>query len=164
MTKIDKLIKSINLFIFKADDNATEGVPEFPAIDQVPKLVEDFETAIAGLLRRQRKWLIDELNTFVSKDDKIVLEAFLVYLKSDLFATDDFAEEFGDEAAGFLQSTVEELARAMMDSIDPDIQLGVVSKRTTDWIKHWSADLGELMQLSTHEALEKELLQAIEAG
>jgi len=164
MSKIEKLIKSINSFITKADDDVTDGVPDFPALDKIPELVEDFETAIASLLRRQRKWLIDEFNAFVSKDDKVVIEAFLAYLKNDLFAADDFAEEFGDEAASFLQSTVEELAKAMMDSLDPDIPFELMSKRTTDWIKAWSTDLADIMQLHTHEALEGELLQAIEMG
>src|SRR5690625_2748641 len=164
MSKIEKLIKSINSFITKADDDVTDGVPDFPALDKIPELVEDFETAIASLLRRQRKWLIDEFNAFVSKDDKVVIEAFRAYLKNDLFAADDFAEEFGDEAASFLQSTVEELAKAMMDSLDPDIPFELMSKRTTDWIKAWSTDLADIMQLHTHEAPEGELLQAIEMG
>jgi hypothetical protein len=166
MNKVEELIKNINLFITKVDndDDITDGVPDFPGLDKIPALVEDFETVIASLLRRQRKWIIDEFNAFVSKDDKIVIEAFLSYLKNDLFAADDFANDFGDEAANFLQSTVEELAKAMMESIDDDIPFEMMSKRTTDWIKRWSKDLADIMQLHTHEALEKELLDVIEQG
>ncbi|WP_121639374.1 ADP-ribosyltransferase [Virgibacillus sp. Bac330] len=166
MHKIDKLIKSLNDFIAKVDDeeNIEDVVPDFPGLDKLPAIIEDYEKTVARLLRAQRKRFLNAFNIFVSKDDKQTLEAFLVFLKSDLFAVDEFAEEFGEETAEFLQLTVEELAKLMMESIDKDVPFGILSKRTTDWIQNWSKDLAELMQLNTHKALENELLQAIEDG
>jgi len=166
MHKIDKLIKSLNDFIAKADkeESIEDIVPEFPGLDKLPAIIEDYEKAVARLLRAQRKRFLDAFNTFISKDDKQTLEAFLVFLKSDLFAADEFAEEFSEETAEFLQLTIEQLTELMMESIDKDVSFEVLSKKTTDWIEKWSKDLGELMQLNTHEALEKELLQAIDDG
>ncbi|NBJ68900.1 MULTISPECIES: ADP-ribosyltransferase [Clostridia] len=166
MHKIDKLIKSLNDFIAKVDDeeNIEDVVPDFPGLDKLPAIIEDYERTVARLLRAQRKRFLNAFNTFVSKDDKQTLEAFLVFLKSDLFAADEFAEEFGEETAEFLQLTVEELAKLMMESIDKDVPFEILSKRTTNWIQNWSKDLAELMQLNTHKALENELLQAIEDG
>lgn len=167
MQKIDKLIKSLNDFIAKAEDEEEkleDIVSDFPGLENLSKIVEDYEKSIAKLLRTQRKWFLDEFQGFVSKSDKETLEAFLVYLTNDLFAADKFAEEFGEETAEFLQMTIEELAKLMMDSIDKDVPFEVLSKRTTDWIRSWSRDLADLMQLKTHEGLERELLQAIEEG
>ncbi|GIN71142.1 hypothetical protein J14TS2_16170 [Bacillus sp. J14TS2] len=167
MRKIDRLIKSLNDFIAKADDeeeSIVNIVPEFPGLDGLPAIIEDYEITIARLLREQRKRFLDEFKAFILKSDKETLEAFLVFLKNDLFAGDEFAEQFGEETAKFLGTTIEELAKTMMDSIDKDIQFEVLSGRTVNWIQNWSKDLADLMQLSTNEALEKELLLAIEEG
>lgn len=164
MNKIDKLLRNLNSFIAKADDDITDGVADFPGLEDLPDLVEEYEKAVAKLLREQRKFYLDALESFISKSDSITLDMFLIFLKSDLFAADDFAERFGEETAKFLKKTVEELAGAMMESIDPDIMLESISKVTTDWIKDWSEGLADLMELKTHESLENELITAIENG
>lgn len=165
MSKIDKLLKNLNEFIEKATNNDDlDNVSDFPGLERIPELVEDYEKIVAGLLRRQRKWFLDAFNTFITKSDSMTIEAFLLYLRTDLFAADDFAEEFGEETAKFLEMTVEELANIMMESIDPDILFEVLSDRTTNWIKSWSNELGEIMELGTHKALEKELLDSITNG
>lgn len=164
MSKFDKLLKSINSFIDKADDDISEDASDFPGLEDLQATVDDFEADIASLLRDQKKRYVDEFKSFVSKDDKETIEAYLAYIKKDMFAADEFAEEFGEKAASFLDSTVEDLARAMMESIDPDIPLRVLSKSTTDWINRWSMDLADIMEVSTHKALEDNLLTAIEEG
>jgi hypothetical protein len=165
MKKINKLLKSLNDFIEKAtNDDDLENVSDFPGLEKIPELVEEYEKVVAKLLREQRKRFLDAFNTFISKNDSITIEAFLLYLKTDLFAADEFADEFGEETAKFLELTIEELANIMMESIDPDIMLEALSDRTTNWIRSWSSDLGEIMQLNTHEALERELLDAITNG
>lgn len=167
MSKIEKLLKSLNVFIEKVeseDEQLTDLVTDFPGLEKIPELVEEYEKIVAKLFREQRKRFLDAFNTFVSKSDSITLEAFLVYLKGDLFAADEFAEEFGEETANFLELTIEELAKVMMESIDPDILFEVLSDRTTEWIRNWSTDLANIMQLHTHEAIEKELLDAIQGG
>lgn len=167
MRKVEKLLKSLNEFIQKAEDDEeqlTDIVPDFPGLDGLPVIIEDYETAIARLLRAQRKRFLDEFNTFISKDDKPTLEAFLVYLTNNLFAADEFAEEFGEETAKFLTLTVEELTKVMMDSIDKDIQFEVLSGRTVNWIKDWSFDLADIMRLNTHRAIENVLVEGIQDG
>ncbi|MEN1969013.1 phage minor head protein [Lentibacillus sp. N15] len=164
MTKIESLLKSLNAFIEKEDDDIADLVTDFPGLEKIQDLVEEYEKIVARLLREQRKWYLDAFDTFVSKSDSITLEAFLLYLKGDLFAADDFVDEFGDETASFLQMTTEELAKVMMESIDPDVIFEVLSEKTTNWIKNWSTDLADIMELTTHEALEKELLDAISDG
>lgn len=167
MNKTDKLLESLNAFIKKAEEdemkNLMESVPDFPGLSKIPKFVEEYEKGIAKLLRRQRKKYLDGLNGFVSKDSKATLEALLVFFTQNLFAEDDFEEEF-QELTKILQQTIEELAEVIMDSIDPEVPFKVLSNRTINWIKGWSEKLAQIMKLNTHEAVENVLTDAIENG
>ncbi|WFO98097.1 phage head morphogenesis protein [Bacillus subtilis] len=168
MNKTDKLLESLNVFIQKAEENQYkqlgEMVPDFPGKSNIPKYVEVYEKGIARLLRRQRKKYLDGLNGFVSKDSNETLEALLVFFTQNLFAEDDFEEEFQELTEGFLQQTIEELAEVIMDSIDPEVPFKVLSNRTINWIKDWSKKLAGIMKLNTHEAVENVLTAAIENG
>ncbi|MGM0947874.1 MAG: phage minor head protein [Bacillota bacterium] len=168
MNKTDKLLDSLNAFIQKAKENQYkqlgEMVPDFPGKSNIPKYVEEYEKGIARLLRRQRKKFLDGLKGFVSKDSKETLEALLVFFTQNLFAEDDFEEEFHELTEGFLQQTIEELAEMIMDSIDPEVPFKVLSNRTINWIKDWSKKLAGIMKLNTHEAVENVLTDAIENG
>lgn len=164
MSKTEKLLKSLNDFIAKAEEEEqlTDLVPDFPGLDQIPGYVENYEKKVAKLLRKQRKHFLNGVKSFVSKD--ISLEALLIYLTSNLFAADEFAEEMESETSEFLQLTVAGLADELMDSIDKDVPFEVLSNRSITWIEEWSADLGKLMKLNSHEALEREMKKVIENG
>ncbi|MGG0775445.1 phage minor head protein [Bacillus rugosus] len=168
MNKTDKLLDSLTAFIQKAEENQYkqlgEMVPDFPGKSNIPKYVEEYEKGIARLLRRQRKKFLDGLKGFVSKDSKETLEALLVFFTQNLFAGDDFEEEFQELTEGFLQRTIEELAEVIMDSIDPEVPFKVLSTRTVNWIRDWSEKLAQIMKLNTHEAVENILTDAIENG
>ncbi|MDN0189864.1 MULTISPECIES: phage head morphogenesis protein [unclassified Bacillus (in: firmicutes)] len=168
MNKTDKLLENLNVFIQKAEEderkNLMESVPDFPGLSKIPNFVEEYEKGIAKLLRRQRKKFLDGLNGFVSKDSNERLEALLVFFTQNLFAEDDFEEEFQELTEGFLRQTIKELAEAIMDSIDPEVPFKVLSNRTINWIKDWSKKLAGIMKLNTHEAVENTLTDAIENG
>ncbi|MCY7767710.1 phage minor head protein [Bacillus inaquosorum] len=168
MNKTDKLLESLNAFIKKAEEderkNLMESVPDFPGLSKIPNFVEEYEKGLAKLLRRQRKNFSDGLKGFVSKDSKETLEALLVFFTQNLFAEDDFEEEFQELTEGFLQQTIEELAEVIMDSIDPEVPFKVLSNRKINWIKDWTKKLARIMKLNTHEAVENVLTAAIENG
>ncbi|WP_416720518.1 phage head morphogenesis protein [Bacillus subtilis] len=168
MNKTDKLLESLNVFILKAEENQFkqlgEMVPDFPGKLNIPKYVEEYEKGIARLLRRQRKKFLNGLNGFIGKDSKETLEALLVFFTQNLFAEDDFEDEFQELTERFLQQTIEELAEVIMDSIDPEVSFKVLSTRTVNWIKDWSEKLAQIMKLNTHEAVENVLVEAIENG
>ncbi|KAF6604489.1 hypothetical protein G9F49_19415, partial [Bacillus sp. EKM417B] len=111
-----------------------------------------------------RKRFLKGLNGFVSKADSETLQELLVFFTQNLFAEDDFQEEFQELTEDFLQQTLEELAAVIMDSIDPEVPFKVLSSRSIDWIKDWSKRLAEIMQLNTHEAVETVLTEAIDSG
>lgn len=168
MNKVDKLLKSLNAFIQKAEEDKediTDILPDdIPELNELPGLIEDFESMVAKLLRGQRKFFLDELKAFIAKDDGETLEAMLNYFQSDLFAADEFAILFGVEVAEFLKNTTESLTKIIMESIDKDVAFEVLSKRTTEWITSWSEELAEIMELGTHSAIETQIVEAINAG
>ncbi|QNK87757.1 hypothetical protein H7992_21735 [Sporosarcina sp. resist] len=167
MTKVERLLANINLFIQKAEENEDafiDSLPDAPELEEIPGLVGEFEKMTAKLLRQQRKLFLDELKAFIAKDDEETLGAMLNYFQNDLFAADEFAILFGAEAAVFLKNTTESLSKIIMASIDKDVAFNVLSKRTTDWIESWSEELAEIMKLNTHKAIETQLIEAISAG
>lgn len=168
MNKVDKLLLNIKEFIRKAEedqDDITEVLPDdIPELNELPGLVEEFETLTAKLLRQQRKFYLDGIKSFISKDDTETLEAILSYFQNDLFAADEFAILYGVEVAKFLENTTASLTKIIMESIDKDVAFNVLSKRTTDWIESWSKELAEILQISTHNAIERELLDVITNG
>ncbi|MEC1530467.1 phage minor head protein [Bacillus haynesii] len=168
MNKTDQLLNSLNVFIRKAEEDdeksLVEVIPDFPGLSKIPGYVQEYEKKVARLLRRQRKRFLNGVNDFVSKDSKETLEAILVYFTQNLFAGDDFEEQFQELTEGFLQQTIEELAAVIMDSLDPEVQFKVLSSRSTNWIKGWSEELAVIMKLNTHEAIENVLTDAIKNG
>lgn len=167
MSKVDTLLKSLNAFIRKAEDDEesiTDIVPDFPGLDQIPGYVDDFEKKIAKLLRKQRKLFLNGIKGFTAKDDKETLEALLQFFLNDLFVVDDFVEKFSEEASDFLQITIEELCKLLMESIDTDIAFETLSTASVTWIDEWSSELADIMKLNTHEAVESVLKEAIKNG
>lgn len=166
MNKTEKLLQKIKLFIQKADaeDDLIDNLPDVPELEELPGLIEEFETLTAKLLRDQRKYYLDGLKAFISKDDEDTLEAMLNYFQSDLFAADEFAALYGIEVAAFLENTTASLSKIIMESIDKDVAFNVLSKRSIDWIESWSEELAEIMQLNTHKAIEREFIAAIKDG
>ncbi|MCY7500705.1 phage minor head protein [Bacillus pumilus] len=164
MSKIDQLIKNINTFVQKAEADEVEelkaAVADFPELDDIPSLVEDYEKTIARLFRLQRRTFLN----FISKDDSETLESILAFFNNDLFITDEFAELFGKETAVFLTLTVTQLAEKIMDSIDADVPFKVMSEKTELWIESWSQELAQLMKLNTHTAIEQTLKDGIKEG
>ncbi|GIN39038.1 hypothetical protein J19TS1_19870 [Heyndrickxia oleronia] len=168
MSKVEQLLKSINLFIKKAEEDdeekLTDVVPDFPGLESIPDMVEEYEKKIASLLREQRKRFVNGIKGFTAKDNKETLEALLQYFLNDLFVADEFVDDFSDETADFLQMTIEELCKQLMESIDKDVAFDTLSLSTLKWISDWSSNLAEIMKLNTHEAVEKLLKEGIENG
>lgn len=69
MSKIDKLIKNINTFVQKAEEDEVKeleaAVADFPELKDIPSLIEEYEKTTAKLFRLQRRTFLNALNGFV---------------------------------------------------------------------------------------------------
>ncbi|OMF17039.1 hypothetical protein BK131_03435 [Paenibacillus amylolyticus] len=162
MEPIDRLLTSIATIVKAEEGDMTEDIPDFPGLQKVPDYVEDFESAVARLLRGQRKHFVDGINTFVAKDE--TLDTIINFVMNDLFAADELAELLGIEASVFLTLTITDLVADMMFAIDKDVSFKTLSGRTTKWIKEWGEDLGKIMALNSHKAVEEALIIAVDEG
>lgn len=162
MEPIDRLLTSIATIVKAEEGDITEDIPDFPGLQKVPDYVEDFESAVAKLLRGQRKYFVDGINTFVAKDE--TLDTIINFVMNDLFAADELSELLGIEASVFLTLTITDLVADMMFAIDKDVTFKTLSGRTTKWIKEWGEDLGKIMALNSHKAVEEALITAVDEG
>ncbi|MCZ7524333.1 hypothetical protein H6499_25020 [Bacillus pacificus] len=169
MQKIDKLLDSLNEWIEKADtDDFTASLPaDLEVLDMLPGYVEEFEKEIAKLLRKQKKYFIDGIKNYTKKDaveKGIKIKDIIDFVTGSLFGADTFAKSLSKAARKFLDYTMKDMTKAFMDAIDPDIQFNIFSKRTTKWITSWSNELGKLMQINSHKAVERILNDGLEKG
>lgn len=169
MQKIDKLLISLNEWIEKADtDDFTDSLPaDLEVLDLLPGYVEDFEKEIAKLLRKQRRYFVNGIKNYTKKD--AVEKAFKIrdivnFVTGSLFGADTFAKSLSKAARKFLDYTMKDMTTAFMNAIDPDIQFKIFSKHTTNWINSWSDELGKLMQINSHKAVERVLNEGLEKG
>ncbi|MBX0319761.1 ADP-ribosyltransferase [Shouchella clausii] len=167
MTNVEEIIRNINAFVKAETEDApslAEELPDFPGRERVEKHVEQFETIIAGLLAAQKQRYLSLLNAFTAKSDEEILEAYLFFLREEVFSQDVFIEQMTEETKAFLKMTMTEFCELIMDSLDKDVPFQVMSKRSIDWIESWSSELSEIMQLRTDNQVEKILTSAIEKG
>ncbi|TPE70660.1 phage minor head protein [Halalkalibacterium halodurans] len=165
MTNVEELIKSIDAFVKAATEGElTDILPDFPGRDRVEEFVENFETIVAGLLVAQKQRYLELLGAFTAKSDQEILEAYLSFLQEEIFSYEIFVQQMTEETSSYLEMTVSEFCRIIMDSLDPDVPFQVLSNRSITWIEEWSQDLAELMNLSTQNSVEKILKKAIKEG
>lgn len=163
---VTKLLKAINLIAKDDDDELADAIKEYEEVDYLIKQVNAFEKDIYKLLKAQKKYYVDAAEGFISKaeiiDNKML--DFYNYMKQDLFAADEFAKAMGTRTATMLGDTIEVVTAKVMDMLDKDVSFNTLSGRTKAWIENWSEDLGNLMQLNTHKALETALTDVIDNG
>ncbi|WP_257207757.1 phage head morphogenesis protein, partial [Bacillus toyonensis] len=159
----------LNEWIEKADtEDFTASLPaDLEVLDMLPGYVEEFEKEIAKLLRKQKKYFIDGIKNYTKKDaveKSIKIKDIIDFVTGSLFGADTFAKSLSKAARKFLNYTMKDMTKAFMDAIDPDIQFNTFSKRTTKWIDSWSDELGKIMKINSHKAVERILNDGLEKG
>lgn len=170
MEKTVELLKNIKSFLQKADDKEElkQLLKDFPEAERLIRAIDDYETVIGRLLREQKKDFIHALKNFLSTGNlmtgNVLVGAVLQFITEDALNSDDFDKRLSKESIKFLTSTISDLSRLIMASIDKDVAFNTLSQRTLTWIDEWSEELGRLMKLTTHEKLRDILREAIERG
>ncbi|KON90542.1 hypothetical protein AF333_28965 [Aneurinibacillus migulanus] len=146
--------------ICKSDDKL--DISHFPSADKLKNHITDYEKDIAKLQRRQKRHFINGIKEFIAKDESIA--SIMAYVVGNLFAADDFGDKIGESSKKMLYKTIPDLASDIMTSIDKDISFSIMSQKTVDWIEKTGPYLGEIMKLTSHEAVEKAIRTGIENG
>lgn len=159
MTDCGALLKAINAYIAKADNELGSMLRNagFLNTDELLDEIVSLEDLIARALTGETRYInrrlraAVDLGTFANEWPEIK-------------TLDDVDEILAQLFYDNFMAAIPKAATAYIKEIDSALTVTKISKRTTDWAKEWSEELGKLMKLSTHENIERVLVDALQNG
>ncbi len=154
------LIKAIDAYIQKADDGLADalGAEGYIKPKKTLKYAQDIEDSVAEALLEETDYILAEAEKAVD------LETFAADIwpgvKLNDAAKSKLATVFTERLGEFLP----EYIGYYIAQTDRGLKLTQVSKRTLAWVKSWSKDLGEIMQLNSHKEIERILEKGLAEG
>lgn len=158
--KCDALIKAIDRYIEKADESLADDLDAegFAESRKTLKTAQEIEEAVAAAL-------LEETDLFVEYASKAIdLEEFAAKIWPGVKLTDALAEKLETVFLEMFDDFMPGVVEVYLQRTDKQLKLESVSKQTTGWIKQWSAELGELMKLDSHNEIERILATGLEKG
>ena len=154
------LIKAIDNYIAKADDSLSDTLDDegFAKPKKSFQYIKDIEDSAAEAL-------IAETEYFVAEAEKAVdLETFAKDVWPGLKIGDTLKPVIASIFTEQLEKFMPEFVGYYITQTDKNLKLEQVSKRTTAWVKSWSEELGEIMQLNSHKEIERIMEKGIKDG
>lgn len=156
----DALIKAIDRYIEKADDTLADDLDAegFAESRKTLRTAQEIEDAVAEAL-------LEETDLFVEYANKAIdLEEFAEKIWPGVKLTDALAEKLETVFLEIFGDFMLDVVEVYIQRTDKQLKLESISKKTTGWIKQWSAELGELMKLDSHAEVERILATGLEKG
>ena len=154
------LIKAIDVYIKKADDNLSDELEAQGYIksEKTIKYIQEIEDGVVEAL-------LDETDEIIAEAEKAIdLETFAedVWSKVKLDNTTKvkLIKVFKEKLNKFMP----EFIGYYIAQTDKDLKLTQVSERTMAWVEGWSKELGEIMQLNSHKEIEHILEKGLKEG
>lgn len=159
-TDCGPLMDAIDRYIQKADDNLEEqlGSEGYEHPKDTVDTIKEIEEQVAAALK-------DETGRFLEAIAKATtLEVFAENIWPQVKDSDNLAEAlmaiFRDQFSTFMPQYVD----YYIAQTDRNLKCEQVSKRTTAWVREWSRELADIMQLNSHTEIEKILTAGLEKG
>lgn len=160
-TNVDEIILKL-AEIEKADyDELKRLLRSLDGLDITIEAMKDYEEEVVRLLQRQLKHIQDGLNKRIAKAEDY--ETIMDYL-ADIEEEDEFQEDLAGATAIYFRQTIEDLTKFIMNAIDNDVPFEKLSPRTLRWIDDTSEHLGEVMNLTSYDAVQRALRNGLENG
>lgn len=158
--KCESLIKAIDAFIAKADDDLKGELKDagFLKTNQTMKDISSLEDDIADALTKETDELISAVNE--SGD----LANFERGAWQTMQASDSTALAIGGAVKKHLTETLPGYTQAYLQKTDHQLVFQRLSKRSVDWIDNWSEELGQIMKLSSHKEIQSILDKGLNQG
>ena len=137
------LIKAIDAYIQKADSELEETLEAegYQKPGRTLEYLEELEEKIAEAL-------LLETDYFLSAIEKAVdLEAFAAQIWPGVVLNDELREKLAEIFLEYFGNFMPEFTGYYIEQTDKELKLAQVSKRTTAWVKTWSGQLADIMQL-----------------
>lgn len=154
------LIKAIDAYIQKADDSLTDalGAEGYVKPKKTLKYAQDIEDGVAEALTEETDYIVAEAEKAVD------LETFAEDVWPKVKVNDAVKGKLATIFTESLEKFMPEYVGYYIAQTDKDLKLKQVSKRTTAWVKSWSKDLGDIMQLNSHTEIERILEKGLKDG
>lgn len=153
---INKLFEAIDQIEKAEAEDLMRDLPDFTGKSLTVSLISDFETLIDRELKKQQQYYLNAYQSHISKG---IFDTFLNKLTT-LFGRDKFANNLASIAERYLLNSTGALTKQMLDEIDPKTKYKM-GKKTKKFIKDWSKELGQKMQLTSHKAMQRVFENAI---
>jgi len=163
MEKLEKLLKHLEVLLKVEEEKLREAIEDEEEADLLIPLVEKLETSLAKLLRQQKNYILDSIDSFVSKDP-LLLTSLITYLAQEVFPGDTFEQVMEKLMVDSLTEAVEILTSLHLQRIDPDLKFKKISPGTSLWIEAWATQIASAMADNTHAAIAKIPLKELEGG
>ncbi len=160
MCHCERLIKAIDAYIQKADDDLIDALTDEGFVEPKKTVMwaSDIEDAVTDILESETEYFLKAAREAVD------LEEFAEKIWPGVKLTDGAAEKLAEIFKEQLAEYLPELATPYIQQMDKELTCSTLSKRTTAWVESWSAELSGLMKLSSHEQIERILNKNLEAG
>lgn len=154
------LIKAIDAYIKKADGSLADalGAEGYIKPKKTLKYAQDIEDGVAEALTEETDYIVAEAEKAVD------LETFAEDVWPKVKVNDAVKGKLATVFTESLEKFMPEYVGYYIAQTDKDLKLKQVSKRTTAWVKSWSKDLGDIMQLNSHTEIERILEKGLKDG
>ncbi len=154
-----RLIKAIDRYIEKADNDLSKTLDNAGFVN-----AKDSVDAIAALEDKMAEVLTDQTTEIA----KTILAAgnLTAALKvvEEFFAEDETRQRLAEALKEFYEENVPTLSTVYIQEAEDDLVVSQIRQRTVSWIKSWSDDLADLMQLTSKEQIETFISSALKKG
>lgn len=153
--------KAIERYIQKADDDLVKALKKAGYVDakytveQAATLEEELSKILQGKTDEFIKMLQD--NPDASIPD-------IMDKMSDFNKNTNVVDDVQALLYSQLSESIPHIVQSYVKSIDNELTLQTMTKRTSSWIKSWSAELAELMKVNTEEQLSNILSSGLKDG
>lgn len=160
MCSCERLLKAIDNYITKADDDLKDALEAEGYVEprMTVKRISDIEDAIAEALENEADLFITNANTCID------VETFAARIWPGVKLDDRTAEKIQEIFIEQMQEYLPDLIKPYLKQTDRGLTLTSVSKRTSAWVQSWGKQLGELMQLTSHNELQSILDKNLKDG
>lgn len=155
----NKLKQAIDRYIEKSDNDLKDTLENegFVESEETIEAIKELEEELAAELKRENSYLKKKISQCSTVDE--LKEAW-----QKIKAKDSFYDEVQTLFSEIIEPIMPTLTTSYLQQNEADLIADSITKRTTSWIRSWSEQLAEKMQLSTHETIEKILIDGIGSG
>lgn len=163
ISNADGICDAIERYLAKADDDLKNLLDDegFTEPEQTVSAATALEEQIADALDAQTEGIIEvleeaETNGASTEELKAMIE--------DMLDSDSIDSDVEQTTLDMYEVEVPQLANVYIQESDGELVVDTLRQRTSSWMQEWSATLGELTKISTHEQITSLITQTISNG